>query len=258
MTEAARRTPGTPCWVSLMVHRLDATQEFYGSLFGWRFQPGPRQLGPYVRGLLDGEEVAGIGQLPADRDLPTAWTTYLASDDADETAESIRCSGGTVAVGPLDAADAGRLVICSDPTGAVFGVWQAAAHLGTAVAGVPGTPTWNELLTQETEAVGKFYKTVFGYETDPVPPAGPDLVTLKVGGRPVAALRGVGTALPRDRGAHWMTWFEVADTDATAQRVTELGGRVLQAPRDDPAGRLATVVDPEGAVFTIVRSAGRG
>ncbi|MGA5170277.1 MULTISPECIES: VOC family protein [Streptomyces] len=257
MTEATRHEPGTPCWVSLMAHRLDATQEFYGELFGWQFEPGPQQLGPYVRGLLDGREVAGIGQLPADRDLPTAWTTYLASNDAGGTAEAVRCSGGTVAVGPITAADAGRLVICSDPTGAVFGVWQAAAHLGTGIVGVPGTPAWNELLTQETESVGKFYKTVFGYELDPVVSADLDLVMLKVGDRPVASLHGVGASLPRDRGAHWMTWFEVADTDAAARRVAELGGQVLQPPRDDPAGRLATVADPEGTVFTIVRSAGR-
>ncbi|MGI5357921.1 VOC family protein [Streptomyces sp. CA-252508] len=257
MTEATRHEPGTPCWVSLMARRLDATQEFYGELFGWQFEPGPQQLGPYVRGLLDGREVAGIGQLPADRDLPTAWTTYLASNDAGGTAEAVRCSGGTVAVGPITAADAGRLVICSDPTGAVFGVWQAAAHLGTGIVGVPGTPVWNELLTQETESVGKFYKTVFGYELDPVVSADLDLVMLKVGHRPVASLHGVGASLPRDRGAHWMTWFEVADTDAAARRVAELGGQVLQPPRDDPAGRLATVADPEGAVFTIVRSAGR-
>ncbi|MFJ8649616.1 VOC family protein [Streptomyces sp. NPDC093546] len=257
MTEAARRKPGTPCWVSLMAHDLDATREFYGTLFGWRFQPGPQQLGPYLRGLLDGQEVAGIGQHPADRGLPTAWTPYLASDDADESAESIRCSGGTVAVGPLDAADAGRMVICSDPTGAVFGVWQAAAHLGTAVAGRHGTPVWNELLTQETEAVGKFYKTVFGYELEPLASADLDVVTLKLDDRPVASLHGVGAALPRDRGAHWITWFEVADTDDAARRVTELGGRVLEPPRDGSTGRRATVADPEGAVFTLVRSAGR-
>lgn len=261
MTEATRRTPGTPCWVSLMVHGLDAMKEFYGELFGWDFAPGPQQLGPYVRGLLDGREVAGIGQLPADRDLPITWTPYLASDDADETAESIHCSGGTVAVGPLDAGEAGRMVICADPSGAVFGVWQAAAHLGTAVAGTPGTPVWNELLTQETESVAKFYRTVFGYGLDPLgsprAEADADLVTLLVEGRPVASLHGVGNALPRDRGAHWMTWFEVADPDAAAGRVEKLGGRVLSPPRDDASGRRATVADPEGAVFTIVRSATR-
>ncbi|MEW2634264.1 VOC family protein [Streptomyces sp. NPDC048389] len=252
MTEAARHTPGTPCWVSLMVHGLDATQEFYAALFGWEFSPGPTQLGPYVRAMLDGREVAGIGRLPADRHLPVAWTPYLASDDADATAEAIRSCGGTVGVGPLDAADAGRLVIASDPGGAVFGVWQAAAHLGTAVYGTHGTPVWNELLTVDTSSVGKFYHAVFGYDTGPADSS--DRLTLRLDGRPVASVRGTGQALPRGRGPHWMTYFEVEDTDAAAHRTVELGGRVIKAPGPGRGGREATVCDPEGAVFTIVRS----
>ncbi|GAA0576559.1 VOC family protein [Streptomyces crystallinus] len=249
-----RRTPGTPCWVSLMVHGLAPTQEFYAALFGWEFRPGPASLGPYVRALLDGAEVAGIGQLPPDRHLPIAWTTYLATDDADATAEAIRHCGGTVGVGPLDAGDAGRLVIASDPEGAVFGAWQAQAHVGTTVAGAPGTPVWNELLTRETSTVGKFYETVFGYEKEAMVSADFDHVTLLVEGRPVCSLHGVGHALPRDKGSHWMTYFEVADTDEAARRVTELGGHVLQPPREASSGRVATVTDPEGAVFTLVRS----
>ncbi|MFF7778887.1 VOC family protein [Streptomyces tanashiensis] len=255
MTEATPRSPGTPCWVSLMVHGLDATQEFYHALFGWEFVPGPQQLGPYVRALLGGKEVAGIGRLPPDRHLRIAWTPYLATEDADETAESIRCCGGTVAVGPLDAGEAGRLAICSDPAGAVFGVWQAEAHHGTVIAGPPGTPVWNELLTYETSSIGKFYRTVFGYEVEPVVSADHDYATLHVAGAAVASLHGVGNALPRDRGPHWMTYFEVADTDAAAGLVQELGGRVLRPPREGTAGRLALVADPEGAVFTLVRSA---
>jgi uncharacterized protein len=257
MTEAAaRRTPGAPCWVSLIVHGLTATQEFYASLFGWEFQRGPEQLGPYVRALLDGKEVAGIGQLAPDRHLPVAWTTYLATDDADVTAETIRSCGGTVAVGPLDAGTAGRLAIVSDPGGAVFGVWQAAAHLGTALEGAPGTPVWNELVTRETSSVVKFYQAVFGYEAESVLSGDLDYQTLRLNGRPVAALHGMGNALARDRGPHWMTYFEVADTDEAAARVVELGGRILQPPRDESSGRLATVADPEGAAFTIVRSVG--
>lgn len=255
MTEAAaRRTPGTPCWVSLIVHGLNATQDFYGALFGWEFRPGPDQLGPYVRGLLDGKEVAGIGQLPPDRHLPIAWTTYLATDDAGRTAEVIRSCGGTVAVGPLDAGEAGRLVLASDPGGAVFGAWQGSEHIGTMTAGVPGTPVWNELVTRETSMVAKFYQTVFGYETEAVVSADFDYQTLHLGGRPVAALHGVGQSLPRDRGPHWMTYFEVADVDESAARVVELGGHILQPPREGASGRLATVTDPEGAAFTIVRS----
>lgn len=261
MTEArgsaappARHTPGTPCWVSLMVHGMAATQEFYGSLFGWEFVPGPQQLGPYVRALLDGQEVAGIGQLPPDRHLPIAWTPYLASDDIDQTAETVRLCGGTVGVGPLDAGDAGRLVIGSDPSGAVFGVWQAAAHLGTSVAGVPGTPAWHELLTVETVGVAKFYEAVFGYEEEPVVSADFDYVTLHAGGRPVAGLHGVGHALPRDRGPHWMTYFEVADADSATRLLVELGGHVLGPPHDSPHGRVATVADPEGARFALIEN----
>jgi uncharacterized protein len=256
-TEATRRRPGTPCWVSLMVHGLAATQDFYRALFGWDFVPGPQQLGPYVRALIDGKEVAGIGQLPPDRHLPIAWTTYMASDDVDETAEQIRACGGTVGVGPLDAADAGRLAIASDPEGAVFGVWQAAAHTGTALFGTHGTPVWNELVTRETSSVSKFYQSVFGYEVEPVVSADFDYVTLHLDTRPVASLHGVGHSLPRDKGSHWMTYFEVEDTDEAAATIVDLGGHVLQAPREGASGRQAMVADPEGATFTIVRSATR-
>ncbi|MFJ7158549.1 VOC family protein [Streptomyces sp. NPDC101118] len=255
MTEQAlRRSPGTPCWVSLMVHGLTTTQEFYSSLFGWEYVPGPGQLGPYVRARLDGKEVAGIGQLPPDRHLPTAWTPYLATDDADTTAELIRSCGGTVAVGPLDADHAGRMAICSDPVGAVFGIWQASAHVGSRLTGVPGTPVWNELVTQETSTVAKFYQSVFGHELEALVSADFDYVTLHLEGRPVCAVHGVGRALPHDRGAHWMTYFEVADPDGAARQVVDLGGHVIQPPREGASGRLATVADPEGAVFTIIRT----
>ncbi|MFJ8544134.1 VOC family protein [Streptomyces sp. NPDC093586] len=251
-----RHTPGTPCWVSLMVHGPDATQEFYGALFGWEFRPGPEQLGPYVRALLGGQEVAGIGRLPVDRHLPLAWTPYLASDDVNETADAVRSCGGTIGVGPLDAAEAGRLVIGSDPSGAVFGVWQAAAHLGTAVTGEPGTPAWNELTTYDAVSAAKFYETVFGFELEPTATAGRDHVTLRLDGRPVAGIHGVGDALPRERGPHWTTYFEVADLGESLERLTGLGGHVLEPPRDTDRGRVALVADPEGARFAVLESAG--
>lgn len=252
-TEAAtRRMPGAPCWVSLLAHSLPATQQFYGALFGWEFRPGPQHLGPYARAYLGGREVAGLGELPPDPDLPAAWTTYLATDDADATAERIRCCGGTVGVGPLDADNAGRMAIVSDPQGAVFGIWQGRTMTGTAVSGEPGTPVWNVLVTQETHTVGPFYEKVFGHETE-AGPAGADVVTLRVKGRPVAAIHGVGQDLARERGAYWMTYFAVSDADAAARRVVELGGQVVRPPEGSALGRVATVADSEGALFTLLQ-----
>jgi predicted enzyme related to lactoylglutathione lyase len=239
----------------LIVHGLAETEEFYRALFSWEFAAGPQQLGPYTMGMINGMEVAGIGQMPPDRHLPVAWTTYLATDDADKTAEMIRDCCGTVAVGPLDVDHAGRMAIVSDPAGAVFGIWQAGTTAGTAVKGPSGTPVWNELVTLETSTVVNFYCAVFGYEPEAVVSPGFDYVTLHLDGKPVASLHGVGHTLLRDRGPHWMTYFAVSDTDEAVRRIFDLGGHVLQPPRDCAIGRVATVADPEGAVFTIVRTA---
>lgn len=249
----ARQTPGTPCWTSLLVHDLEASKDFYGGLFGWSYySPGPSQLGPYARATIDGRDVAGVAELTPDRQLPSTWTTYLASDDADVTAEWIRCSGGTVGVGPLAAAQSGRLVLASDPAGAPFGVWQGQELVGAQLVGVPGTPVWHELITHDAGTAVKFYRALFGYETKSAGSVDSDTLTLHVDGRPVAAIRGVGAALRRP---HWMTYFEVADPDAAAHRVTELGGRVLGPPQEAAAGRTIAVEDPEGAAFTLLRTA---
>jgi predicted enzyme related to lactoylglutathione lyase len=250
----ARRAPGSPCWVSLMVQAPSTAKEFYGALFGWEFRPGPRQLGPNLRALIGGQEVAGIGQLPPDRPSAAAWTPYFASDDVDRTAETVRLCGGTVGVGPLDADDAGRMAIASDPTGAVFGTCQVGARPGAGAAEGPGTLAWNELVTFETANVVKFYATVFGYEQDPVVSADFDYVTLGIAGRPVAGVHGVGYRLPRARGPHWLTYFEVGETDVALRQVVELGGLVLKPAHDSGHGRVATVSDPEGTVFSVVQN----
>ncbi|MFI6207619.1 VOC family protein [Streptomyces sp. NPDC051041] len=251
--QQARHAPGTPCWVSLTVRGPAAAQEFYGALFGWEFRAGPQRLGPYLRALLDGHEVAGLGRLPPGRRPPIAWTPYFASAEVDVTAGRARLCGGTIGVGPLDIPGAGRLAICSDPAGAVFGIRWAAPRLGPSATGVPGAPAWNELLTFEAESVAKFYRTVFGFEQEPVVRADPDYVTLHLDGRPVAGIRGVGDALPRDRGPHWMTYFEVTDADDAVARLVHLGGHVLGPLRDGARGRVVPVADPEGARFSLLQ-----
>ncbi|MFE9249546.1 VOC family protein [Streptomyces sp. NPDC007088] len=239
-----------------MVRDPAAAHRFYGALFGWEFRSGPRQLGPYERALLDGREVAGIGRLPAGSGLPVAWTPYFAAENADRLAETVRACGGTVGVGPLDSPHAGRMALAIDPTGAVFGLWQAAEHRGFAVTGVAGAQSWVELVTRDTASVGPFYRRVFGFTAEPVVSADLDHLTLFLDGRPVAALHGVGGALSHEQGPRWLTYFEVDDVPESAARVASLGGEVLRAPREGPLGPQATVADPEGAVFVLVRTRG--
>jgi len=59
-----------------------------------------------------------------------------------------------------------------------------------------------------------------------------------------------------DLPSHWMVYFAVDDTDATAARVTELGGVVSVPPFDAPVGKMAVVNDPDGNAFSIIAFAG--
>ncbi|MGW2212441.1 VOC family protein [Streptomyces sp. NPDC001781] len=246
----ATRAPGAPWRVSLLTHRPAAAEEFYGALFGWEFGPGS---GRRARALLDGQEVAGIGQSPPDRQFPAAWTPFFTSSDIDLTAHQVRLHGGTVAVGPLDCAGEGRTVVAADPAGAVFGLGEFAGPSAAPGEDGHGLPVWTELITYETGRVVKFYEAVCGFEREPGAD-GVDRVTLHSAGRPAVALRGAGRAALRDRGAHWLTYFRVADVDRALARVPALGGLVREAVRDTAAGRSATVTDPQGAVFAVLQA----
>ncbi|WP_049579508.1 VOC family protein [Streptomyces sp. SBT349] len=261
MTEAASPpVSGTHRWVSLMVHDLAASQEFYGGLFGWEFDEGPEPLGAYVRALRDGQPVAGLGEIAQGAQRVVAWLPYIATRDVDGTAALIRESGGTVAVGPLDAEHVGRLAIASDVRGAAFGLWQGPPRRRPGpFQGHSGAPVWNELITFETAGVGKFYSMVFGYESAPEPalPPGSDYLTLRLAGRPIAGIRGVAEAVPQDRGPHWLTYFSVPDVEEAVDLAVRLGGRQLTEPEVSPFGRWAQVTDPEGAPFAVIRRAKR-
>jgi predicted enzyme related to lactoylglutathione lyase len=238
-----------------MAHDGERAREFYGALFGWEFTPGPPQLGAYMLAGLDGRRVAGIGESGAAPHRPVSWTTMLAAEDADAAAELVRECGGTVGVGPLNAGEEGRVAIAVDPAGAVFGIWQGGLLPGAEVAGVPGTVAWSELVTRESGFVAKFYEAVFGLGTQSSPGGEPDRVLLAVDGRPVAAVRGLGRALSRELGTHWLTCFQVTDVAAAVEQAGRLGARVLEPPRPSPCGRTALLADPEAAVFALTAPA---
>ncbi|MEE1926656.1 VOC family protein [Streptomyces sp. TRM 70351] len=254
MSEGAPRpTPGTPSWVSLMVHDLAGSEKFYHELFGWEFEEGPQQLGPYVRARFGSRDVAGLGEMPGGRSFPVSWLPYLATDDADATCALVRDCGGTVGVGPIESGDGERVAIATDPCGAPFGICQAGAEAGARWDGRLGTPVWNELLTPNTFAVSPFYSRVFGYEPEPVVSSDLDYLTLNLNGRAIGGIRGTGGTVPRDRGPHWTTYFAVEDAERAARRVAELGGRLMREPRDSPYGRVAHVADPEGTPFAVIK-----
>ncbi|MFD8482026.1 VOC family protein [Kitasatospora sp. NPDC059673] len=250
-----RNTPwpaGTPCWVDLSVDDIDKAVAFYGGLLGWEFQRGGPEMGGYSLALKNGAHVAGIGpkMMP---DMPTAWTTYVATDDLDATVAKITAAGGTILSPAMDVMTLGRMAIATDPAGAVFGLWQSGDHTGFGVANEDSTVTWNENMSRDYEANRKFYGDVFGYRYDEVPNDTMKYATLNLRHGTVGGIGELPANLPPEIKAHWMLFFAVPNIESAMAKLPGLGGRITQPLLDTPYGRMAVATDDQGAAFTLVQ-----
>ena len=54
---------------------------------------------------------------------------------------------------------------------------------------------------------------------------------------------------------HWMPYFQVSDTDASAKLAEQNGGNVSVPPFDTPWGRIAVITGPSGEAFSIMKPA---
>lgn len=244
--------PGTPCWTDLMVADRKAAQAFYGPLFGWEFAEGDAGTGFYTMCLIEGRPVAGIGEFPPDQPQPPAWTTYLAVTDAEATSEAITAAGGTVLMPPMDVLSEGRMAVAADPTGAVFGLWQAGNHYGMRLANQPGTVSWNECMTRDVPRAREFYAAVFGYGFEDYSEPDTPYFLPTIEGRPVGGIGALPADTPDAVPAHWNCCFAIADVDAAVAMIAEMGGTVDTTPEDTPYGRIAMVTDNQGAPLVLM------
>lgn len=240
---------GTPCWVDLSAPDVAAATDFYGPVMGWTFVDTGADFGHYNICQTGGRAAAAIGPVMQEGQ-PSAWTVYLATDDADASAKLIGENGGTVLFDPMDIPGSGRMCIALDACGAAFGIWQAAGMIGAEIVNEPGSLVWTDVRLPDPAAGKAFYASVFGYTYEPVPGAPEDYSTLQVGGEVAGGIGGMMGG-PADVPAHWLAYFSVADTDAAAAATQAGGGSVVMPPEDTPFGRIGILVDPFGAVFGV-------
>ncbi len=98
---------------------VDATQAFYGSVFGWKF----REYGPpgFVQ-ILDASGEAPMGAIQERRQLledgPTrGFECTFGVDDIDQTREKVLAAGGKILMEKFTIANVGHLIAFEDPGG---------------------------------------------------------------------------------------------------------------------------------------------
>lgn len=248
---------GVPAWVDLVVTDLAVATEFYGRLFGWTFhgaEPGAAAVPEHpvhLTALTSGAAAAGIST-PTGGQHPTGWTTYLATEDVEETIRLATHEGATVLVPAHDLEGSARSAVITDPTGAVVGLWQSGAHTGADVTDEVGAMTWTEVLTDDVPMAMAFYSVVFGHTHTDMSAAGFTYATFAVDGRLAGGIGALDGAIAAQDSPHWLVYFAVADVDAAVETVQDTGGGVVRPAWDSPFGRIALVAGPFGEAFAVM------
>ena len=251
--------PGEFCWVELATSNQAAAKSFYGALFGWTARDVP--MGPgRVYSLLELQDRVAAGAFAISSQesaagVPPHWHLYVAVASADEAAKKAGELGGKVVESPFDVSDRGRAALLQDPTGAFFSVWEGKNRPGIGVTGEPGAFCWADLSTPDQARAKTFYEALFGWKLGKG--HGSDYLHIVNGEKYIG---GVPPARQNSAGAppHWLIYFAVADVDKTFQTAQDNNARILLRPTDfEGVGRMAILVDPQGAVFALFREAAR-
>jgi uncharacterized protein len=253
MGERTSYAPGTFSWVDLATTDVDAARGFYGALFGWESEDLPAgEDATYTMLRKDGHDVAAMYAMRSDQraaGVPPHWLSYVTVADVDDVAARAAELGGTVLAEPFDVLDAGRMAPIADPHGAQLALWQPGRNIGAKLVNEPGSLCWNDLFTPAPEEAGGFYGALFGWTIERIEGAEPAYYTIR---NAAASNGGVMQAPPDQPGApFWNAYFAIEDTDGAVATTEAAGGRVLMGPLDVPAGRIAVVMDPQGAAFSL-------
>jgi predicted enzyme related to lactoylglutathione lyase len=261
MSERNEYAPGEFCWVDLATTDVEGAKSFYAELLGVEAAsaPGdPKETGGYGFFTKDGKMVAGIGPVQSDEGH-SAWASYIKVEDADATAEQVKDAGGSVFFGPADLPnDSGRVAMLRDPEGAFIGIVQQQRHPGAQLVNEVGAWTWNNLMTRDVEGAKDFYGKVFDWTAVHNEEAPPNIEMWQVAGQRwpegMGGLMGITDDLPAEMPSHWQVYFVVENADAAIEKAESMGAKLGFGPIDVPVARMATLVDPQGAVVSILEA----
>ena len=112
--------PGALVWNEAAVEDADAARDFYGSVFGFRFDE-VEGAGGYTTFTTGDRPMGGLGQHQAGS--PKGWTTCFSVPSADAAVDAVTRGGGKVTMAPQDT-PYGRFAVVEDAWGAPFSVMQ--------------------------------------------------------------------------------------------------------------------------------------
>lgn len=241
-------------WQELVTDDMAAAGRFYSKVIGWHMQAATHQGGNYSILANEHGGVGGVTSL-ADEGRPsggrTHWLPYVGAENVDATAAKAERLGGRILHAAADVEDVGRYAVLADPQGAAFGIYRPKSP---ASAGRnpprPGEFAWQELASSDFEAALRFYGDLFGWQVLQRMEMGAS-GTYVLFGRDGVQQGGMYKLSAQAPAPFWLSYIEVANTEAAAEAARQAGGRVTSGPMDVPGGRMAQLLDPHGVPFAV-------
>jgi predicted enzyme related to lactoylglutathione lyase len=245
-------------WVDLWARDFEKQGAFYEALFGWNHTDFPFENGMVYRMFnAGGHAVGGMSQLSADmiaQGLPSAWNTYLATDDVDATVAKAAELGGTVTMPPMDVPGSGRTAVIQDPTGAYVSFWKPLSLDETVEYMQPGTLSWNDLGTRDPQRAIDFYSKLMGWDIQKMEAGPMPYWVVNVDGQGEGGIMPMPDMVPAEVPSYWLVYFGTADLTASVAKAVQLGGSVVSEPMTVPdMVEFAVLADPFGATFALMR-----
>ncbi len=246
-------TAHRPIWIDNSSRDPAVNRAFYGGLFGWTMDTSDDpQYGGYATARLDGKAVTGFGG-QMDPNMPASnWNLYIGTPDAAATVATATAAGGTVVVPPFAIGEMGTTSFIADPSGAVFGIWQAAGMSGFEATG-RGAYGWGELNARGVEPAIPFYEQVFGWTHRTSDMGNGTLYTEFLDGEEsLLGAQEMPRELPPFVPSFWLVYFSVADVAATHDAAVAAGASSMVPATTFPGGIYAILTDPQGGAFGLL------
>ena len=118
-----------------------------------------------------------------------------------------------------------------------------------------GKMIWHDLVTEDIDSAKQFYAGLFGWTFQASTGSrGKDYLIASMGDKFVAGLVSLDAPDDDQSYSRWLPYMSVSDVDLAVSRGVAAGATVAVTAQDVNVGRVAALIDPQGAVIGLARS----
>ena len=118
-----------------------------------------------------------------------------------------------------------------------------------------GKVIWHDLITEDLDSARNFYGELLGWTfEDAVGGRGEEYLVARKGDVLVAGLLAIDVPDDDENYSRWLPYISVDDVDAALSRSTAGGASIAAAAQNVSFGRVAAIIDPQGAVIGLART----